>query len=196
MDTTYDWWLDMSDMEFYAWYDKIFSDDELNLIEGMFDDPELKLGQIQQINTTATDIRNSNVKFIESSNEVNIWLFQRLTGVINAANEKFFKFDLNRIETLQYTVYNPGQFYKDHIDLGYKNSNQSVRKLSFTLQLTDPSKYKGGDLLLKHGSEPGTAKRERGTITFFPSYILHEVTPVTEGVRKSLVGWVTGPRWR
>lgn len=186
----------MSDMEFYAWYDKIFSDDELDLIEGLFEDPELKLGQIQHKNITSTDIRNSNVKFIESSNEANMWLFQRLTGIINAANEKFFRFELNRIETLQYTVYNTGQFYKDHIDLGYTNPNQSVRKLSFTLQLTDPSKYKGGDLLLKHGSEPEIAKRERGTITFFPSYILHEVTPVTEGVRKSLVGWVTGPRWR
>ncbi len=196
MNKTYDWWLDMSDMEFYAWYDKIFSDDELNLLEELFSDHDLRLGEIQDSNITATDIRNSNIEFIESSDEMYKWIFQRLTGIINDANEKFFKFELNRIETLQYTVYNTGQFYKDHLDLGYKNPNQAVRKLSFTVQLTDPSKYKGGDLLLKHGTEPEIAKRERGAITFFPSYILHEVTPVTEGVRKSLVGWVTGPRWR
>ena len=28
----------------------------------------------------------------------------------------------------------------------------------------------------------------------FPSTMLHEVTPVTRGVRRSLVGWVLGPR--
>ena len=78
----------------------------------------------------------------------------------------------------------------------YKSSNNAVRKLSFSVQLSDPDSYKGGDLLLKISNEPTSVKRTRGAVIFFPSYILHEVTPVKQGVRKSLVGWVTGPRWK
>jgi PKHD-type hydroxylase len=115
---------------------------------------------------------------------------------VNNANERFFKFELNRIESLQYTVYNEGQFYKEHMDMGYRNPNNAIRKLSFTMQLSDPSEYEGGDLVIKHGTTPDIARKTRGAITFFPSYIMHEVTPVTQGVRKSIVGWVTGPRWK
>lgn len=196
LNESYDWWLELSNTEFYAWYDKVFSDSELDLLENLYNESELQLGEIQNSEKTDTDIRDSNIKFIPSSDDKNRWIFERLTGIINNANERFFNFDLNRIETLQFTTYKQGQYYKDHLDLGYNNPNNAVRKLSFSIQLSDPDTYSGGDLILKHGSEPETAQRERGSITFFPSYILHEVTPVTEGLRKSLVGWVTGPRWR
>ena len=78
----------------------------------------------------------------------------------------------------------------------YKSPSNAVRKLSFSVQLSDPDDYKGGDLLLKISSDPTQVKKTRGTVIFFPSYVLHEVTPVEQGVRKSLVGWVTGPRWK
>jgi PKHD-type hydroxylase len=193
---TYDWWLTMSELEFYAWYDNIFSDEELDIIEGMAGDPDLFTAEITGDNKTDLSIRNSNIHFISSSDPNNKWFFERLTGLITNANERFFNFDLNRIETLQYTVYNEGQFYKDHVDLGYRNPNNAIRKLSFTIQLTDPSEYEGGELLIKCGSEPQVGKKTRGSITFFPSYILHEVTPITQGTRKSIVGWVTGPSWK
>ncbi|WP_299006958.1 hypothetical protein [uncultured Tenacibaculum sp.] len=35
--------------------------------------------------------------------------------------------------------------------------------------------------------------REKGTIIVFPSFMMHCVTPITKGVRKSIVGWVAGP---
>ena len=191
----YDWWLDMSDMEFYAWYEDIFTKEELDVIEKLVSDDDLYVGTISG-NTKNTAIRDSKIKFIESNIESNKWIFERFTGLINNANERFFKFDLSRLESLQYTVYNEGQFYRDHMDLGYKNPNNAVRKLSFTMQLSDPADYDGGELLIKHGSEPDIARKNRGAITFFPSYVMHEVTPVTRGTRKSIVGWVTGPHWR
>jgi PKHD-type hydroxylase len=193
---TYDWWLKMSELEFYAWYDNIFTNEELDFIENIVSDPDLFTAKINTNSNTDLSVRNSNIQFISSNDPNNKWIFERLTGLINSANERYFNFDLNRIETLQYTVYNEGQFYKDHIDLGYINPNKAVRKLSFTLQLTDPSEYEGGELLIKCGSEPQVGKKARGSITFFPSYILHEVTKVTKGTRKSIVGWVTGPSWR
>jgi len=192
---SYDWWLDMSDMEFFAWYEDIFTNEELDTIEKLVSDNDLYIGEISG-DTKDTTIRDSKINFIESNIESNKWIFERFTGLINNANERFFKFELSRLESLQYTVYNKGQFYRDHMDLGYKNPNNAIRKLSFTMQLSNPADYDGGELLIKHGSTPDVARKNRGAITVFPSYIMHEVTPVTRGTRKSIVGWVTGPRWR
>jgi PKHD-type hydroxylase len=185
----------MSEIEFFAWYEDIFTKEELDKIEKLVSDDDLSDGKIDGDLLDAS-IRDSKIKFIDSSVQENRWVFERFTGIVNNANERFFKFDLSRLESLQYTVYNEGQYYKDHMDMSYRNPNNAVRKLSFTMQLSEPDDYDGGDLVIKHGSTPDIARKNRGAITFFPSYIMHEVTPVTRGVRKSIVGWVTGPRWK
>jgi PKHD-type hydroxylase len=80
------------------------------------------------------------------------------------------------------------------VDVGYdRNMN---RKLSFVLFLNDVSEYEGGKLLLYNATEPLIPEALKGTIVFFPSYVLHEVTPVTKGTRNTLVGWVSGPRFK
>ena len=56
--------------------------------------------------------------------------------------------------------------------------------------------YEGGDLRLYGGDDYDTAPKKQGTIIGFPSYVLHEVTPVTSGVRYSLVGWAQGPKFK
>jgi PKHD-type hydroxylase len=196
MNTTYDWWLNMSELEYYAWFDNVFSDTELDMIASMFDEDELKIGTTSDDNKQSLDIRDSKIRFLESSLEENKWIFQRLTATVQQANNQFFQFELDRIESLQYTTYKKNQYYRDHLDLMYKSPSNAVRKLSFSVQLSDPNDYKGGDLLLKISSDPTQVKKTRGTVIFFPSYVLHEVTPVKQGVRKSLVGWVTGPRWK
>jgi PKHD-type hydroxylase len=196
MNTTYDWWLNMSELEYYAWFDNVFSDTELDMIASMFDEDELKIGTTSDDNKQSLDIRDSKIRFLESSLEENKWIFQRLTATVQQANNQFFQFELDRIESLQYTTYKKNQYYRDHLDIMYKSPSNAVRKLSFSVQLSDPDDYKGGDLLLKISSDPTQVKKTRGTVIFFPSYVLHEVTPVEQGVRKSLVGWVTGPRWK
>ena len=40
------------------------------------------------------------------------------------------------------------------------------------------------------------APRQRGSIMLFDSRTMHRVCKVTKGTRKSLVGWVVGPRWK
>jgi PKHD-type hydroxylase len=196
MNTTYDWWLNMSELEYYAWFDNVFSDTELDMIASMFDEDELKIGTTSDDNKQSLDIRDSKIRFLESSLEENKWIFQRLTATVQQANNQFFQFELDRIESLQYTTYKKNQYYRDHLDIMYKSPSNAVRKLSFSVQLSDPDDYKGGDLLLKISSDPTQVKKTRGTVIFFPSYVLHEVTPIEQGVRKSLVGWVTGPRWK
>ena len=72
-----------------------------------------------------------------------------------------------------------------------------VRKLSFVVQLSDPDDYEGGNLqLLDENGKSYIAPRKRGTVVVFDSRTQHRVLKVKRGIRKSLVGWVVGPRWR
>ena len=98
-------------------------------------------------------------------------------------------------EDFQYTVYHgsDGGHYDWHVDLG---DLARLRKLSLSLQLTDPSEYEGCELQIHDGRRVETAPRERGTVIVFPSYVLHRVTPITRGVRKAVVVWTTGPKFR
>lgn len=71
----------------------------------------------------------------------------------------------------------------------------SVRKLSFTIQLTKPEEYDGGDLEFMPAITDKKI-REQGTMTIFPSFMVHQVSPVTRGVRHTIVGWIYGPDFR
>jgi PKHD-type hydroxylase len=63
------------------------------------------------------------------------------------------------------------------------------------MQLTDPSEYEGGNLEILTRANPDIVRKELGLIAFFPSWTLHQVTPVTRGERQTLVTWATGPNF-
>jgi len=78
-----------------------------------------------------------------------------------------------------------------------------VRKLSMTVQLTDPDEYEGGLFQIDRGPHFDIERyytvreiMQRGSIIVFPSFVYHQVTPVTKGARESLVMWSIGPRWK
>ena len=78
-----------------------------------------------------------------------------------------------------------------------------VRKLSMTVNLTDPGEYSGGEFQIDRGPHFGEERyytvseiRPRGSVIVFPSFVYHQVTPVEWGERKSLVMWTLGPKWR
>ena len=50
--------------------------------------------------------------------------------------------------------------------------------------------------MLFRSDSPEYMPREQGQIIVFPSYTLHEVTPITKGTRYSLVSWVSGPSFK
>ena len=67
--------------------------------------------------------------------------------------------------------------------------------MSLTIQLSDENDYEGGDLIFYNGTEDvDKAKfaRGKGSVVVFDSRLIHEVTPVTKGVRYSLVKWYHG----
>ena len=151
-------------------------------------------------------IRNSQIKWVSLS-KYTIDLFNYLENVVSEANKSHFNFDISySLDNIQYTEYHGSQKqnYGWHIDnsliIEKKPTVLTSRKLSLTIQLSDPSEYEGGDLeiYIPHPEEPQIVKvpKEKGKVIVFPSYLWHRVTPVTKGVRKSLVWWVGGIPFR
>jgi len=126
------------------------------------------------------------------------WMFERLAIALTAINQRHFGFDLwGFCDPLQLSRYQAGSGQHDwHTDRGTWASGRAPRKLSMVLQLSDPDTYSGGDLELQAGREPLCADRSAGCLHVFPTFVVHRVSPVTAGVRHSLVGWVCGPRFR
>lgn len=145
--------------------------------------------------------RNSSVAWINEP-----WMWKMIQPFILQANQEAnWNFHLDHSESAQWTKYSKSQHYSWHIDAfskPYNNPKEKnyglIRKISATISLEDGDKYKGGDLefLLNSGTtsniHTATAARKKGTITVFPSFIHHRVTPVTEGTRYSLVIWSLG----
>lgn len=187
------WPLVVDHVENWAWKTGVFSDAELDTIIEIGTQAEMQkattYGSVQSDKN-----RNSHVQFL-FPNEITNWIFSRLAGAIAEINQQFFQFDLHGMDQgLQFTRYTaPGQHYDWHVDRGLLTP---TRKLSVSVQLSDPKTYKGGNLQFKFGRTDETVKRERGLITFFPSYTLHRVKPVSQGTRYSLVVWVSGPPFK
>lgn len=184
------WLLHAPTREQWAWVDT-FTPDECDSI--------IEIANRQRRDTAETlgragqTKRDSNVTFLHPSGHTD-WMFRRLTDTITTAN-KFFEFDLTCMaEGIQFTEYlAPGGKYDWHVDAGPKVDS---RKLSITIQLTDPDDYEGGELELNPDGNPITVDKTRGRAFVFPSWTLHRVKPVTKGIRHSLVVWVAGPAFR
>jgi len=131
-----------------------------------------------------------------------------LTRFIMQANqEALWNFDITEPELVQIGRYEKNQFYGQHIDcyvkggdiIGTGNGSAvivpmlSQRKISASLLLNDESEYEGGDLLILNEK---VKTKKQGTIIAFPSFMAHQVTPVTSGVRYSAVCWMGGPKWK
>lgn len=72
----------------------------------------------------------------------------------------------------------------------------SHRKLSISVQLSGSEEYEGGDLQFMINQNTVSVPRTKGTVVIFPSFILHRVTPITQGLRQSVVAWLAGPPYR
>ena len=145
--------------------------------------------------------RNANVQFITDKGILERWL--ATAQIIN--RDLGWDFDLDAIEHIQYGEYNEDQYYGWHIDQHKEPyADDRIRKCSFSVFLNDD--FEGGEFDLEVGS-PKDQLTDQGRIKtfeklnvnellFFQSDFWHQVRPVTKGVRRSLVGWVLGPKFR
>jgi len=181
---------------FYYFYRNTFSNYEIEKIISICNKLPTKEATLSSDNKIDKTYRESTISWIPVNSQTN-WIYQRFSEYINKANESFFQYNLTKIEKLQFTRYYGNQkgFYAPHIDSNFGHFYEN-RKLTFVMQLTDPSEYEGGTLKLYLGRDGDSIPKEKGLITFFPSHILHECTPVTSGTRCTLVGWIHGPKFK
>ena len=173
-----------------------FTQDEVDRIVALGDGLSPMRAQIAGRKENTERLRITRVAWMERNAEME-WLYVRLEEVVLRLNTEIYKYELfGLVEAFQYTVYDgeEGGHYNWHVDMG--RENVEPRKISLSLQLTDPLDYEGCNLVLEAGDGPYVAERGRGTVVAFPSYVLHRVTPIESGTRKSLVVWVAGPEFR
>ena len=169
--------------------------EKLKILQGATLGLEGKLG-------SNTDIRNSKLAFFQLEKR-HQWLYDAVLERVFAANTQHWRFHVSACEQMQYTTYDTGQFYSWHVDQHSEPYPSGAfkgltRKLSVTVQLTEPDEYEGGDFEIRDycdydSVQTITGMRPRGSVLVFPSFLMHRVAPVTRGLRRSLVCWIVGP---
>jgi PKHD-type hydroxylase len=182
----------------YYWFEKGFSNVEIRnvlRVSKLYDYKEAMIASESETGEKTEDsIRKSQIKWMPPELDKTEWIYEKLMEMSLKANFDLWKFDLTTIrDAIQYTEYDGNEEggYDWHMDMG--RFPYSHRKVSITVQLSDPDDYEGGDLeIWTGGVEPIKAPRQKGAVVIFPSFLMHRITPVTKGVRKSLVLWVGG----
>ena len=186
------WSFKLDNVHLYSYWHGAFTKEECKKIIQI----AKKNGMIKgtTMNNNKLNVRESKISWLYPSDDMN-WVFRRVTDMVLDLNQRFFNFDIFGLsEGFQFTNYKaPSNKYGKHVD---RASDFIVRKLSISIQLTDPKEYEGGELYLYEDDEGILMDKKQGTLIMFPSYMLHEVKPVTKGERNSLVTWVTGNQFK
>jgi len=183
--------------EIIAWGN--YQREELAVIGGFDKNTKLTKEEEKALKKT----RNSNVAWLNDQ-----WIYNEILPYVHEANFKAgWNYQWDASEPCQFTKYKLNQYYHWHCDSFHSpydtpnepNKNGKMRKLSVTVSLSDPNDYKGGELQFDmfnsiRKSKIVTCKEilPKGSLVVFPSFVWHQVKPVTKGTRYSLVIWNLG----
>jgi len=123
-------------------------------------------------------------------------IYKIIEDCMNRTNSNHFGYEgMQIMEPAQFTEYPKGGFYDWHMDADIICRNEPpVRKISMTILLSHQSEFEGGDMeFMKDGNKPPLIQ---GQAIFFNSLLRHRVAKVKKGVRRSLVMWFGGPRFK
>lgn len=168
---------------------------EITMINNIWNEQKSNNAELEgdPLNNTDENIRKSSIVGVLPEDNTK-WIFQRLEDLCNQCNNHSYHFNLSGFhEPLQLAKYQEGDFFDWHLDFGIGQS--STRKLSISVQLSDPKDYNGGVLQFQINNKIIDATKDLGTAIIFPSFIMHRVCPIVSGYRKSLVGWVSGDHY-
>jgi PKHD-type hydroxylase len=179
----------------YYWYKEGLDLIDVQKIEDLADTYPYTKGTIVGNDEIIESVRKSKIKWLHP-NDDSQWLYDKIINMVVEANKAMWNFNLySVIDSIQYTVYSEGGGHYDwHMDIG--PGSISHRKVSVTIQLSDPSEYEGGDLELWYGGGVIQIPKNKGLTVIFPSFSMHRVTPITKGTRKSLVLWLGGEHYK
>ena len=164
----------------------VFTADECARIVAMGESHDLVAGTIVR---PREDYRRTSVAWLRRD-AGEAWLFDKLDDLFSTINH-WYRFRISLpVDNLQFARYDPGDSFGWHIDCGGERA--SMRKISLSVQLTDPADYDGGGLEFVTQGELAMS-RIQGSVIAFPAFVCHRVTPVTRGTRHALVAWAAGP---
>ena len=175
--------------------DDIFNEEELDYLANVAKSAESygKVGAATGTHVVKKEIRKTKITWLSSHAINDKWVFYKLEKHIEILNQNHFHYEISNLSDIQLANYvgeEQGK-YDWHMDCGAG----PIRKMSIAIQLTDPNEYTGGEFKIKTGSLGDTViPKRKGLAIFFPSFLLHCVTPVLSGERQSLVCWVNGNR--
>jgi len=176
----------------YFYFAGEFTLQEIDKVTTLFDKYEKQDGVIGD-GKLDKNYRKSRIAWLPLQDDT-AWIYQKLLNCAKSANEKLWNFQIIGFgEKLQLTEYQEGDKYDWHMDMG---GLMNHRKISISVQLSHPNTYEGGELEFKLGTKEEAASKSEGSVTLFPSYLLHRVKPITKGKRMSLICWISGESWR
>lgn len=168
---------------------QLFSPEECRRIIAECESRPLQEGEVEQ---QRDNYRRANAAWILPS-DATTWIYQRIASMVEKLN-KWYHYDLyGFLEPLHFVRYDAGGKFDWHLDTG--GDRTCTRKLSVTVQLSDPSDYVGGGLEFCPQGELHRG-RYQGTAIVFPSMLAHRVTPIERGLRRAIVAWIHGPSFR
>jgi len=192
--------LDNEDLKEIQEYISNLSDDDYNHNE--FEHDDIKQYRSCEIHYPKTsdfslfDVFNSMLNVKQSDSDENL-LYKIGKKIICSVNDRYYQYDLDDVFEFQLIKYYEGGNYNWHCDYGISMRTDVVRKLSMTMQLSDPRDYEGGELqLVDYSNRKQMMDKHQGTVIVFDSKLPHKVWPVTWGKRIALVGWASGPPLR
>lgn len=174
--------------------DSFFKQDFIGYVDSIVKNIELEDGKLHNIETDSVH-ENGRSCLVGSFEDHAI--SDALYKLLCKYNSKHYGFDIWPDPEIQYMVYSgENRGHIDwHNDENIETESPRPRKFSMSVQLSDPSDYTGGNFEA-YGIDFDKGIRNQGSVITFPSYESHRITPVTKGIRKSLVAWFHGPRWR
>ncbi|MFZ6813534.1 2OG-Fe(II) oxygenase [Undibacterium sp. Rencai35W] len=183
-------------MEPFVIWSGAFTKNECEQIKSIGELCEFAKARIGEEDAPVTDegIRKTDIVWIEPGDDT-YWIFDRFNELAAKINFDKFQMELSRFDGFQYSKYKTEGHYDWHNDIMLAPKNGLFRKLSFSLMLTEPEDYDGGELLFNLSGDQVNAtplKQAMGDLIVFYSNIPHKVNPVTEGERLSLVTWALG----
>ena len=178
--------------ELYQIFPSAFSDNQINKILEIVSNQSLLDASTFSSKTPLDKIRKSKICWLSED-----WIKNLLWEYILKINSNAFKIKVENNAEVQFTEYrfDENGHYDWHHDVNWNGQVDIDRKISLTVQLSNENEYDGGDFEFEE-LETNANFKLKGTIIIFPSYLRHRVTPITSGVRKSLVAWFSGPQWR
>lgn len=166
----------------------------------------LSLAELQQILSLIADAEfvdgaltaGWNARLVKNNRQMPKGSLQqrKIEEIILAALERNLLFQMaarpKLIHSILISCYEAGMSYGTHTDDALMLDRHQLMRtdISFTLFLSAPEDYDGGELKIESSEGEQAYKLPAGALILYPASTLHRVEPVTRGIRYAAVSWV------